>query len=68
MAMSVPEPPDQRHDEFSRRVADRLAEWQANYDAMGVRTASPLMDQIMAEEQVMQEMRDEGRWPTREGF
>lgn len=54
-----------RDAEFERRVKERLAKWHDNYAAKGVQSASPLMDQITAEEEVMAEMRAEGHWPTR---
>ena len=47
---------DSPEAEFERRVEIRLAEWQANYDAWGVSTASPLYDRIVAEHQVAEEM------------
>ena len=48
--------------EFHRRVQERLADWHASYEEQGVKSASPLMDEVLAEEQVMEEMKSEGRW------
>lgn len=45
--------------EFERRVEARLAEWQRIYDERGVACASPLMDRIVAEQQVAAEMKRE---------
>ena len=48
--------------EFDRRVQERLAVWNSSYEEKGVQPASPLMDEVLAEEQVMEEMKSEGRW------
>lgn len=46
-------------EEFCARVAGRLAGWQRNYDAAGVSCASPLMDEMIASEEVAADMRHE---------
>jgi hypothetical protein len=42
--------------EFAARVELLLAEWQLFYDRNGIKSASPLMDRIMAERLVSHEM------------
>lgn len=42
--------------EFERRVEARLAKWAARYAEKGVQSASPLMDRVIAEQQVTDEM------------
>lgn len=50
--------------ELEHRVNARLAQWEASYAATGTKAASRVLDRAIAEDQVIAEMKAEGRWPT----
>jgi hypothetical protein len=47
-------------DDFDRRVEERMAEWARFYEDKGVAVASPVLDRVIAEDEVRQEMAEEG--------